>query len=295
MSKKKKGTITAAGAVVLRGSGEQREVLVVRRPAYKDWSLPKGKSKTDEDLPATAVREVKEETGVTVTLGLPLGRTKHTVDKRDKVVHWWVGRVLAERRRRPDKEVEKAVWMPLDKAFKKLSYDNEKDVLAKALDAERSGAVLVVRHGKAMLRRHWTGLDARRPLNARGRRQARRLPLLLEAYGVTEAISSTSTRCTQTLEPFATQHRLGMTLVGLLSEEEAEGHGDEVAQYMHELARRCAGEGRVVAVSGHRPVLPDMRRGLGLEDRPMLTAEVLVVHLDGDGVAIATEVHKSSF
>ena len=57
------GLISASGAVVFRGTPNDREVLVVHRPAYDDWSLPKGKMLPDEYLAVTAVREVGEETG----------------------------------------------------------------------------------------------------------------------------------------------------------------------------------------------------------------------------------------
>lgn len=287
-----KGKITAAGAVVLRGPRDGREVLVVRRSTYKDWSLPKGKPKTDEDLPATAVREVHEETGVRIHLGLPVGTTKYTVDKRTKVVKWWLGVVESERRRRPDKEIEKAVWMPVDKALKKLSYPNEVAVLEEALGLESHATVLLVRHGKAMLRKHWSGADQRRPLSSRGRRQSRRICALLAAYGTSDLLSSTSTRCLQTLEPFAAMQKLPLTGVGLLSEEEAEGHGPQVERFMAGLRQQAAERGTVVAVCGHRPVIPDMRAGLQVVDAPMLTAEVLVVHLGPDGEPIARETHK---
>lgn len=287
-----KGKITAAGAVVLRDAKGGREVLVVRRSTYKDWSLPKGKPKTDEDLPATAVREVHEETGVRIHLGLPVGTTKYTVDKHAKVVKWWLGVIESERRRRPDKEIEKAVWMPADKALKKLSYPNEAAILEEALALESRATVLLVRHGKAMLRKHWSGADQRRPLSSRGRRQSKRISALLAAYGTSDLVSSTSTRCLQTLEPFASMHKLPLTGVGLLSEEEAEGHGPQVEHFMAGLRRQAAERGSVVAVCGHRPVIPDMRTGLLVTDAPMLTAEVLVVHLDGDGEPIAVETHK---
>jgi len=289
-----KGRITAAGAVVLRGDAERREVLVVRRSKYNDWSLPKGKPKADEDLPATAVREVHEETGVRIHLGLPVGTTRHRVDKRDKVVRWWVGIVDAERRRRPDKEIEKAVWMPVPKALAKLSYANEREMLEQALELASTGTVLLVRHGKAMLRKHWSGPDWHRPLSGRGRRQAKRLRPLLAAYGTSELVSSSSTRCMQTLAPFAEAQGLAVCGVGLLSEEEGEGHGEQVERYLEDLRSRCASQGQVVAVCGHRPVIPDMRAGLGVVDAPMLTAEVLVVHLGPDGEPIAVETHKSS-
>ncbi|GAA1395643.1 NUDIX hydrolase [Luteococcus peritonei] len=291
----KKGTVTAAGAVVLRENKGVTEVLVVRRPAYKDWSLPKGKPKTDEDLPATAVREVLEETGVTVTLGQPVKRTRYKLDKQTKVVHWWVGRVVSERRRRPDKEVEKAVWMSVEKAEKKLSYADEVEVLHRALELPCGGTLLVVRHGKAMLRKHWSGTDAKRPLSARGRRQAKRLPALLAAFGTSELVSSSSTRCLQTLQPAAEAAKLPLAGISLLSEEEAEGHEKQVRAFMRELAHQAGREHSAIAVCGHRPVLPDMREGIGVADAAMLTGETLVVHLDEQGEVLSTETHKSAF
>lgn len=290
-----KRVLTAAGAVVLRQNKDVTEVLVMRRPAYKDWSLPKGKPKTDEDLPATAVREVFEETGVTIVLGPPAGSTRYKVDKRTKVVRWWLGVVVSERRRRPDKEVEKAVWMPLDKARKKLSYPDEVDMLDAALELRGGGTLLVVRHGKAMLRKHWSGTDAKRPLNSRGRRQSKRLQALLAAYGTNELISSTSTRCVQTLQPYSESSKIPLTGASLLSEEEAEGHEVAVRAFMKGLAATAGRDSRTIAVCGHRPVLPDMREGIGVVNKAMLTAETLVVHLDPDGEPLALENHKSAF
>jgi 8-oxo-dGTP diphosphatase len=291
----KKPMITAAGAIVLREVKGAREVLVVHRPAYKDWSLPKGKPKTDEDLPATAVREVFEETGVRVHLGLPLGRTRYEVGKRTKQVAWWIGVVDSERRRRPDGEVDKAVWMPVEKAITKLTYPDEAKLLKSALPLESTGAVLLVRHGKAMLRKNWSGTDANRPVSARGRRQAKRLPALLAAYGCQEVLSSTSRRCLQTLRPYADSAGLPLTGVSLLSEEEAEGHEHQVVAFMEGLRRHAGRDSTVVAVCGHRPVLPAMRDGLGVPDKPMLTAETFVVHVNAEGEPLALEVLKPAF
>lgn len=287
--------VTAAGAVVLRPGRDGVEVLVVHRPSYKDWSLPKGKPKTDETLPATAVREVFEETGVRVHLGLPLGRTRYRVGKATKQVSWWVGVVESTKRRRPDGEVDKAVWMPLARALKKLTYPDEAALVEQAVTLPGSSAVLLVRHGKAMLRKHWSGPDQLRPVSARGRRQAKHLVGMLAAFGCTELVSSTSTRCLQTLEPFAKASGLPLQGVALLSEEEAEGHEAQVTAFCRGLRRHAGADRVVLAVCGHRPVIPAMREGLGVADRPMLTAETLVVHVADDGGVLGTEVHKSAF
>ena len=218
---------------------------------------------------------VREETGLTISLGQSAGRTRYKVGKNTKVVHWWVGRVLAERRRRPDKEVEKAVWMTVEKASAKLSYADEVAMLQQAVELPCGGTLLVVRHGKAMLRK--------------------RLTALLQAFGTAELISSTSTRCLQTLQPCADASKLPLAGVGLLSEEDAQGHGHAVRAFMRELANQAGREKTAIAVCGHRPVLPDMREALGVGDKPMLTAETLVVHVDGDGAVVSVETHKSAF
>ena len=55
--------VRAAGGVVVRGDGDDREVVLVHRPKYDDWTLPKGKAEPGESDEDCAVREVEEETG----------------------------------------------------------------------------------------------------------------------------------------------------------------------------------------------------------------------------------------
>src|SRR6185436_4458753 len=118
------GVVRAAGAVVLR----RDRVLLVHRPAYDDWSFPKGKLDRGEPPPAAAVREVEEETGVRVGLGVPLARQSYPNGRSTKVVDYWVGRVLGD----PDvsgyvvnDEIDEVDWVPVDKAAKRLSYKRD--------------------------------------------------------------------------------------------------------------------------------------------------------------------------
>src|SRR2546430_15280984 len=65
--------IRAAGGVVLRRSRSgETEIAVIHRPAYDDWTLPKGKIEPDESPEDCALREVREETGLRCELVRPL-------------------------------------------------------------------------------------------------------------------------------------------------------------------------------------------------------------------------------
>src|SRR5258708_10215465 len=88
-------TTLAAGAAIWRpptDPAEDAEVLLVHRPKYDDWSLPKGKTEPGEHVLLTAVRELAEETGIRVILGRRLPSTHYTVRGRPKVVDYWTAK-----------------------------------------------------------------------------------------------------------------------------------------------------------------------------------------------------------
>src|ERR1700741_1796402 len=82
--------IKAAGAVAWRpGPDREPEILLVHRPKYDDWSLPKGKSEPDEHILLPAVREVQEETCVRPVLGPRLPTVEYISWGRPKPVSSW--------------------------------------------------------------------------------------------------------------------------------------------------------------------------------------------------------------
>ena len=285
----KRAKVRAAGCVVLRGEGDDAEVLLIHRPPYDDWTLPKGKGITDELPPQTAVREVHEETGVMVRLGVRLPTIRYQVSKGLKAVEYWRAEVVEEHPWQPDGEVDKVKWLPIHKAMETMTYADERRVLSAAVLLPPTTPLILVRHGKAMLRKDWAGRDQDRRLTSRGRRQAKELSQLLMAYGVDSLVSSSSTRCMETLRPYAEDAGLPIEAEDVLTEEEGTVKPKHVRAYVRALFKTIDVP---TAICGHRPVLPQMFEGLGLEPRPMVVGEAIVVHRDEEGNQVAVEVHK---
>ena len=135
----------SAGGVlvrVIRG----RPMLAAIRPRGKPeglWALPKGKIDPGERPEETAIREVREETGVEGTLVEKLGDVKYTYTRRGgervfKIVSFYLLRARLGRIGRIDDamriEVEEARWLPLDEAPRLLAYGGERQMAAKAQD-----------------------------------------------------------------------------------------------------------------------------------------------------------------
>ena len=107
------------------------ELLVVHRPKYDDWSLPKGKRERGETDEQCAVREVDEETGVRATLGRELLPTRYRDRKgRRKVVRYWEMTVAVQRPFVPNDEVDELRWLSVDRAARLLTYPHDADVVA---------------------------------------------------------------------------------------------------------------------------------------------------------------------
>src|SRR4051812_41703065 len=134
----------SAGGVLVRSIRGRPHVAAIR-PRGKPgiWALPKGKIDPGERPAETAVREVREETGVEGRLVEKLGDVRYTYTRRGgarvfKVVSFYLLRAGRGRIGEIDPsmriEVEEARWLPLEEAQRLLAYGGEREMAAKARD-----------------------------------------------------------------------------------------------------------------------------------------------------------------
>jgi len=122
--------VRAAGGVVLRRSRSGTlETVLVHRPAYDDWTFPKGKLLRGETEEEAAVREVEEETGLRCQLGREVGTTSYRDPQgRQKTARYWEmapiqGELAATN------EVDEARWVPLEDAADMLTHARDRELL----------------------------------------------------------------------------------------------------------------------------------------------------------------------
>lgn len=281
--------VLAAGAVCWRVVGGVAKILVVHRDSRADVSLPKGKVDPGELLPQTAVREIAEETGLAVSLGVPLGTVEYTLPGgRDKVVHYWAAEVddhaLELAKFTPNSEIASLEWMPLDKARKKLSYPHDLSVLDRFAELLKTGrartfAVIAVRHGKAVPPETWDGPDSTRPLMQRGADQAQAIAASIAAFGPERITSSTAVRCRSTVEPLSKLTGLEVKENAGISQDAFEMGQDTVPDIVRKrLKKKCT-----AVLCSHGPVLPQIVGELASQTRTDIDSHLRRAAMLGTG------------
>ncbi len=262
--------VYAAGGVVWRLVEGKLRILLIHRTKYRDLTLPKGKVDPGETLAETAVREIREETGIRVALGVPVGVSRYRMPNgRTKIVHYWAAEATDAAVRTssfvPNKEVAAIEWVSLKKARKHLSYPVDIEILDEFCRVVDEGAlptfpIVVLRHAKARAREEWEGSDTARPLTPRGRRQAQAIVGPLLAFGVRRVISSPAERCVRTATPIAQAIGQRVQFCESISQDAwEEGRADARSIIGQRVRSR-----KPVVLASHGPVLPDILHELAL-------------------------------
>jgi 8-oxo-dGTP diphosphatase len=129
---------TSAGGVVHRSVEGVTEILLVHRRRPVLWALPKGTPNAGETLAETALREVREETGVEVQIEEPLGEITYFF-VRDRIrfrktVHFFLMRPVGGSIDEHDHEFDEVRWTATDEALRLMNYATEREVVERAAD-----------------------------------------------------------------------------------------------------------------------------------------------------------------
>jgi 8-oxo-dGTP pyrophosphatase MutT (NUDIX family) len=257
--------VAAAGGVVWRPAPDDGlEVAVVHRPRYDDWSLPKGKLDAGEHALSAAVREVGEETGLTVVAGRRSIRVGYPVPEGLKRVDYWVMQAVGGAFE-PNHEVDELRWLPVPAADDLCSHEPDRAVLADLVraDVPLMPTLLLVRHGRAGDRSNWNGPDDLRPLDGRGQAQAGRLAEALRVFLPDDLLSAPPLRCVQTVEPLADRVGLDIRSVPELGEEGFAADPEAGLALVESLLTDRTGPGVTVACS-QGGAIPSVLMALGV-------------------------------
>jgi len=129
--------VQAAGGLVVRRHGGELQIVLVHRPVHQDWSFPKGKLEAGETFELAALREVREETGMSCRLVRFVGHTEYVDRKgRPKAVAYWVMGAVGGFFT-PNAEVDELRWLTLDGASRLLSYAHDQELVAVLMAADQ--------------------------------------------------------------------------------------------------------------------------------------------------------------
>jgi 8-oxo-(d)GTP phosphatase len=287
--------VLAAGGVVWRGGheadGPEREICVVHRPKYDDWSLPKGKVDEGEQLIVTARREVCEETGAVAHCGQVVGEQHYRVAAGAKYVRYWAMEYAGGEFAAQD-EVDELRWLPTKRALRTLSYQHDRQLAQRFADHDTGTAtVLLVRHAKAGSKKHWKGEDALRPLDADGKVQAARVSVVAPCYGPARILAADLVRCADTVRGVSVDTGVPLDLEPRLTG----GKYQADPQATVDLVRELVDLGGTTVLCSQGEVIPDLihrladRSRISMRRPPSRKGSIWALSFDRHGALLTAD------
>lgn len=135
----------AAGGVII----DAERMLLLDRPSRKEVRLPKGHIEPGETPEETALREVREESGIADLaivddLGCRIVEFDYKKARYRRAERYFLMRRTGDETfRRPAKDVRDfdPIWVPVDEAVDRLTYDAEQDAARRGIAAYRKQSV----------------------------------------------------------------------------------------------------------------------------------------------------------
>jgi 8-oxo-dGTP pyrophosphatase MutT (NUDIX family) len=142
----KQGLATSAGGIVSRFVDGSPQLVVGKRRRERDgatWTLPKGTPNPRETTEETALREVREESGLEVRIVRPFDSIEYTFQQGrtriHKTVHYFLMVPTGGDLGRHDHEFDEVRWVPFDEAGSLLTFETERALVARAAIATTDG------------------------------------------------------------------------------------------------------------------------------------------------------------
>ena len=124
----------SCGAVIFYKTRQDTKILLVKNNNGRYWSFPKGHIEDGENEHQTAIREIKEETGLDVTIfnGFREVSEYCPFGKIRKRVVFFLARAFTDNVKIQEEEIDSYIWVDLQQARKMCSYDNDLRIIDKA-------------------------------------------------------------------------------------------------------------------------------------------------------------------
>jgi len=118
--------MTKSGAIILN-TAHKNQVALLYRGKENDWTFPKGHIEKGEDIKAAVLREVAEETGLSINFIQELPDLVYH-NQKDEIVYvkMYLTESNGDSEVRAELNNDSVQWVPYDKVSEKLSYDNLK-------------------------------------------------------------------------------------------------------------------------------------------------------------------------